>query len=648
MIRGAVFIGILFLAGWANAQILVDNPSKDLGDIYENRGKVTAKFELKNPYKEDTIRIYDVKTSCGCTVILSQDTLIMPMSSTELKFSYDPQGRSGLFTKSIEVISRIGVYDQHRLFLKISGNVVSENSLVREVNAELIEYLVAPINYYAITPYDTSYLDFNFFISFVNDLSYEIDFYQFTTVGFEIGVKDRKDIEQLEQLIKYTQKKLYREFRLRGYDPNTVFFDDPVFKEVELPIWSKASVKVYSVNFGSDLVDQSIIKITDDDVVQNDNLMLNYDRFSRPTIDEILAEINFPGLEGKLFMNGELNLKGVIMSPKRMSQHEREKLAEKLEKSIFKQLKKSTGVSKKELVVDIDSLIVHPKDKFRFMLWDKADEEEQQKFTYEVKPDNITPPFLPTYKQSTVLSTGIDDQSEEFQYFWKNLILNHKSGKKITLLIESSKSKIPRKGEDDLIMLARRDGNKVKDILQEKFRKETGREMDVTVEAYVHGPEYDWRNKPYTDYAQYEYVNIIPLVHHKGGDNPHSANPYMVKFDYFFNGIDTSSWVFNKLAKYIAAEVEQNGYIHLIMESSISQIPIEKRKANIYLAYERALESQFRIKDFMKKGLVDPNRIIFSEERFLVQGPKYDGTIPIIKFRKFQYLKVIPEKHLTQ
>ena len=102
------------------------------------------------------------------------------------------------------------------------------------------------------------------------------------------------------------------------------------------------------------------------------------------------------------------------------------------------------------------------------------------------------------------------------------------------------------------------------------------------------------------------------------------------------------------MANYIAEEVEQNGFIRLIMESSISQIPIEKKKTNVFLAYERALESQNRIKAFMKKRLVDPNRIIFSEERFLVQGPKYDGRIPIIKYRKFQYLKVIPEKHLTQ
>ena len=48
---------ILFLAFGVNAsaQIMVSEPSKDLGDIYESRGKVTTFFTLTNPYKNDTI-----------------------------------------------------------------------------------------------------------------------------------------------------------------------------------------------------------------------------------------------------------------------------------------------------------------------------------------------------------------------------------------------------------------------------------------------------------------------------------------------------------------------------------------------------------------------------------------------------------------
>ncbi|UKN02518.1 DUF1573 domain-containing protein [Paracrocinitomix mangrovi] len=648
MIKWLFVIGFIYSGLVANAQILVKEPSKDLGDIYENKGKVIAVFDLQNPYKDDTIQIYDVKTSCGCTAILSQDTLIYPGKTTELKFSYDPSGRTGLFTKSIEVLSRVGVYDQHRLLLKITGNVVGEHSQVKEVNAELKEYLVAPINYYAITPYDTSYLDFNFFISFVNDLSYEIDFFQFTNIGIEVGVNNYDNLEQLEYLTKFTQQKIMREFTMRGYDPNTVFFDYPVFVERDLPDWATASIKVYSSNFGSDLLTTSKIEITDDKVVEDESLVLNYERYSRPEPKEVIAKIDFDKLEGKLFLNGRLDLKGVVMIPKRAGGKEVKKLSEGIEKLVFKEIKKSSGVSKNEVSISIDSIIRHPNDKYKFVMWDKSDEESQQSFTYEVKSDNIIPPLLPTYYQSTLLSTDIDTTSQSFKHFWKNIILNHKSGKPIKLLIESSKSNIPRQGYTDMLALARDNGNAYKAFLQEKFKKETGRDIDIKVEAYVHGPEYDWFNKRHADYSQYEYLNIIPLVHQKGEENPYSSKPYMVNFDYFFNGIDTSTFVFKKFANYVAAEIEQKGFIHLIIESSISKIQIDRKKTNIFLAYERSLESQNRLRDFMRKKLIDPNRIIFTEERYLKQGPDYDGTIPVVKYRKFHYVKIIPEKYLTQ
>lgn len=646
--RRILLVILIILAGSANCQIFVDNPSKDLGDVYEGKGEVAAHFTLKNPYQEDTIRIHDIITSCGCTAILSQDTLIPPNSSIQLKFSYDPKGRSGLFTKSIEVVSRIGVYDQHRLFLKISGNVVSENFGLKKIDAELKEYLVAPINFYAITPYDSSYLDFNFFISFVNDLSYEVDFYQFTTLGIEIGVRDQRDVEEMQFISKYIRAKLQREFRLRGYSSNTVFFQEPTFVIKDLPDWAKASIKVYSVNFGSDLIDNSVIKLNSNQLIANKNLLLDYQRFSKPETEDVMEQINFDKLENKLFINGSLNLRGLIMSPSRMTYADREKFAQQLEKQIFKNLKKNTGANHDVVQVNFDSMVYHPDDKYRFQMWDVSDEEKKQEFTYEIKADNITAPQLPTYKQSTLLGNKIDTESAEFKHFWKNLILNQKAGYPITLIIESSKSKIPRTAHEDLLVYARQDGIEIKKQLLKLFMDQTGRSLDIKVKPFVHGPDYIWQNKKYTDYSQYEYFNIIPIVHHQKGENIITPKPYLVNFDYFFNGVDTSSWVFSKLAKYISEEVHQNGFVELIIESSTSQIPIEKKKQNIYLAYERALESQIRIKHFMQHLLVDPNRILFTEERFLIQGPVYDGTIPIIKFRKFQYVKIVPKKHLTE
>ncbi|MFT4600476.1 MAG: hypothetical protein ACI857_000650 [Arenicella sp.] len=648
MKRILVAIFCLLFSSGAFSQILVEESSKDLGDVYEHKGEVAAQFILKNPYKEDTIHIHNINTSCGCTVILSQDTIIPPGGSIPLKFSYNPEGRSGLFTKSIEVISRIGVYDQHRLFLKLTGNVVNDNPTVKKIDSKLIEYVVAPLNYYAITPYDTSYLDFNFFISFVNDLSYEIDFYQFTTLGFQIGVRDYEYIEQFERLITYSQKKITREFRLRGYDKNTVFFETPVFIEEEIPEWAAGSIKVFSANFGSDLVDESVIKLSAPEIIENKDLMLNYQRFSKPSIDEIMAEVNFDALEGKLFMDGRLEMRGMIEGPKRMTYSEREKTAKKLEKLIYKKMKKNTGISKATFSVKFDSLGYHPENKYKFQMWSRADEEQKQTFTYEVKNDNISPPLLPTYRQSSIPYTELREETAEFKYFWKNLILNSKAGYPISLIIENSKSKKPAFQGADNWQVARQEAVELKEVLSRKFLDETGKILDIKIEAFERGPDYIEENRKHVSFSQYEYFTLIPVVHANKGVNPNKTNPYMVNFDYFFNGIDTTSWVFERFGNYLISEVENEGVVRIIMESSISQIQIEKKKANIYLAYERGFESQIRIRHFLEKKLIDPNRVIFSEERYLVQGPKYNGTIPIVKFRKFQYVKVVPEKHLKQ
>ncbi len=626
---------------------MVEEPSKDLGDIFENKGKVSTFFTLKNPYKEDTIRILNIVTSCGCTAVLTQDTLIPPQSTLDIEISYDPKGRLGLFVKSVEILSLTGNETRSRMFLKISGNVIAENRLVQETNVDLLEYKVAPIYFFPITPYDTSYLDFNYIISFVNDLSYEIDFYQFTTVGFEVSVNDKKHIPELEFLLNYSRKKILNEFALRGFYLNTIFFQEPVFKYEEIPTWATAKIRVFSANF--DVYDEevSVIKLSEDEVVENQNLMLNYERFSIPTIDEIIDTLNLEGLESKLFMNSELKLKGIILYPKNKNFAENRKFADKLEKRIFKELKKNSGVTKDFVSIKFDSLAVNLADKYHFMLWDESDEEEQQKFSYEIKRDIITPPLLPTYRQSTIVNESIDMANKDFRRFWRNIVLNQRAGHDIKLLIESSVSHLPRTGEESNMILAVKKAEKAKLFIENKFKKETGKDISIEIKSFVRGPKFEGDMKKYADFAQYEYLNIIPLVHNRANTNKLEPKPYMVNFDYFFNGVDTASWVFNKFANYVAAAVVEDGFVELRIESSISQVPIERKISNLFLAYRRANESELRIREFIKTKLIDPNRVIFTDERYLINGPIYDGKIPIIKYRKFQYVKILPEKFLT-
>jgi hypothetical protein len=644
-----VFIFLIFISGSlsSQAQIMVSEPSKELGEIFENRGRVTTFFTLTNPYQKDTIHILNIETSCGCTVILTQDTLIMPGSTLDLEVSYDPKGRLGLFVKSIAVVSLTGKSNLSTVYLNITGNVISESVQVRPENTELLNYKVVPIYFYPITAYDTSYLDFSYIISFVNDLTYEIDFYQFTTIGFEIAVNDKKYIPEIEYLLNFSRSKLLSEFKRRGFFGTTVFFDEPIFIVDEIPVWSTARIKVYSSNFNTEISEESVITVSSKDFVENIDLALDYQRFSMPEYEDILTQVNFEMLEGKLFMNTSLNLRGIILTPPGVSDEERTVISQKLSKEIYKELKTLTGISKDNFTIEFDSIGVHPENKYRFVLWDKDDEQDQQIFRFEVKKDSIVPPLLPTYKQSLLTRTTIDTNNIDFKRFWKNLVMNKKAGHDIQLVIESSVSQIPRNEGDENIVIARKRANEISEVLNRMFKAQTGGEISFILKPVVHGPEYKSSLKKLVDYAQYEYVNLIPTTHSNGKTSELSPMPYQVNFDYYFNGVDTSSWMFDKFANYVAAAVEQDGYIELRIESSISKVPVEHDLPNDYLVYARAQESEKRLRQYLKKKLVDDNRIIFTEERYLIQGPIYDGSIPILQFRKFQYIKIVPQKFLT-
>lgn len=651
MIKNIGVIGLLFWASLTFGQIRVSESVQHLGDIFENRGRVTAKFDLHNPYREDTIRIVDIETSCGCTAVLSQDTIILPTSSITLDVSYDPKDRLGLFVKSIEITTETGHEIQDKLFLKIMGNVVSESFVAQKQKNELLEYSVAPIYFYPVTAFDTSYLDYNFIIDFVNDLTYEVDFYQFATVGLAVELKDAQMVEKFEHLIKFSKQKVMNEFVRRGFNESSVFFDEPIFTTAsDLPPWASASIRLYSVNFDATGVDTSVIKVSSKDEVLATKMLLEYQRFALPEIDEILEEINFETIEGKLFLNGELDLKGTILMPWKKSKKIRLKTAAKLKKAIQKRIKETTGATKKEVRISFDSLGVHPQDKFQFLLWDRADEKEEEKIKYIVKPDKIVPPQLPTYKQFYEGKREIDTASLEFKHFWENCLLNYKKGQSIKLLLESSLSTKRHDIEMENLELAWIGARALKAQLENKFRKETGGgEIEIDIKGAVRGPNFELadNNVEKFDYSQYDYFTIIPLVHMQPSNSSTTLKPYMVNFDYFFRGIDTGAHGFQVFATELAKIVRQEGYVELRMESSISKIPIEHSTSNLYIAYTRLNESEKRLRAAMARKLIDPNRIIFTDELVVEQGPEYDGSIPILKYREFHYVRIIPEKSLN-
>ena len=101
------------------SEIVFETPEYNFGDIQENKGKVSHKFNFTNNGKE-SIRILTVKPSCGCTTPNWSKDEIKPGKKGSIIAEYNPKGRPGVFRKSLSVITN----DNRRSLIFIKGKVV--------------------------------------------------------------------------------------------------------------------------------------------------------------------------------------------------------------------------------------------------------------------------------------------------------------------------------------------------------------------------------------------------------------------------------------------------------------------------------------------------------------------------------------------
>lgn len=631
------------------SQIRITKPEHDFGDIFEEKGIVYTDFELINPYR-DTIHIESVETSCGCTAILSTDTIIKPLSTIKLKLSYNPEGRVGLFYKSVKIQTITGKSEHNTLYLKVSGNVVPKVKN-KQPNPSLIEYQVAPIYFYPVTQYDTSYLDFNYIIDFVNDLTYEVDYYQFSKVGYEIKVRNKKSIEQIEYLLRFSKYKLLRQMHERGYGKVRLFFSEPIFiLDDQIPEWSLAEIKVFSINFNKDDLSTSKVKLTAAIDTDNNEYIL-HEKSQKPfEIDSLKAKIDFKVLEQRLLQDSILLLNVDYKVPESYDLKKKLKFEASLYNMMYKSLKSTTGIKKQDFCLTFDSVSTHASTQYFIKMWQADDLEVNTNVTYQVKQDVIVSPLLPTYKTEMLSNTDeLDTSSIEFKHFWSNLIAYPKSSNYITILMESSTSYYDKSLRQDPLIIARQKSKKAYALIRDKYLRETGDTIHIEVKNIVMGPQYNKSEYSIQDYMQYEYIKLVPIYKYKRKlPIPKiNARPYVVNYDYYFVGVDTNSFVFKKFAQYVIYEIQSKGMLELKLESSASNIPVDRNKSNAYLAYKHLDESKNRLNDYLKNRLVDPNRLLISEERIIVQGIPYSKKTPIVRYKKFQYVTFVPLNYLS-
>ena len=647
-----VFLLILSIVYTALAfsQLRVKTSTNNLGDIFEQNGVVISSFEVQNPYYSDTIQITNISTSCGCTAIISKDTLVYPRQTIVLKVSYDPANRIGLFQKTIHLETLTAGHEKNSLYLKISGNVIGVTGEKTDIPTELIDYKVAPIYFFPLTPYDSSFFNLNRIVDFSNDITYEIDYYNFTTVGMEIRVRDKSLIEDFETLASYLKKKLIKEMIKRQYLGANITFIDPIFVyDNTIPAWSAAKMKLYSVKFNDDKIKESVIKMTNQKVEKKSYYLLDYNYNIFPTSEQLVNLVNYSTLNTKLFRNGKIELNAVVYVPESMGRKTAVKMAKKFSKTLFKRMKETSGISNDEFLIVYDTVATHANTKYKFQLYDKADKESGNGIRYKEKPENILIPLLPTYKtQFFTQNDEIPVGSVRFDHFWNAIIAHASTGENIQITLESSSSKYPKKPFVDPFVAALRKGEKVAAFIKQKYFKETGKTIQVNVISTVQGPEFETKNFTQPMYFKYEYIKLVPLYMSPRQMNvlPVRPKPYIVNYDYYYIGIDVSSLVFQKFADYLAYEIQTKGFVDVRTESSASNLIVDKRKSNEYWAYSHLEVSKDRLNNYLKSKLIDPNRLIISNEKIVVQGIPYNSKTPVIRYRNFQYVTFVPKKYL--
>jgi hypothetical protein len=120
-----VFALVMAFFGFAQPKIQFDQTTYDFGQIREENGKVTARFNFTNVGTEDLV-LKSVRPGCGCTAANYTKTAIAPGQRGFIDATYNPANRPGSFNKNIKVTTnepemQVEKPTPHMIFIK--GNV---------------------------------------------------------------------------------------------------------------------------------------------------------------------------------------------------------------------------------------------------------------------------------------------------------------------------------------------------------------------------------------------------------------------------------------------------------------------------------------------------------------------------------------------
>ena len=117
---------------------------------------------------------------------------------------------------------------------------------------------------------------------------------------------------------------------------------------------------------------------------------------------------------------------------------------------------------------------------------------------------------------------------------------------------------------------------------------------------------------------------------------------YMQYFGYDSKVITASDAKFEAFVEKLVPLVKKNGTLSIAIESSASHVPTQRYKSNELLTRSRASEARVKITEMLKQKGIDAGKLIFADDKTLIQGPAYrkDSKTNMEEYEKYQYIKI--------
>jgi hypothetical protein len=103
-------------------KLSLDKPEVDLGTIYAGVKK-QGKIVLTNT-GNDTLRIYSIQPSCGCTTVKQPKAILLPFESDVAEIEFNSSGYRGKVEKHITIITNDPLYQN--IPVKLIADVIEE------------------------------------------------------------------------------------------------------------------------------------------------------------------------------------------------------------------------------------------------------------------------------------------------------------------------------------------------------------------------------------------------------------------------------------------------------------------------------------------------------------------------------------------